>query len=55
MPIETQGVACSGCGKEFDVTLEPNYPASEIKYKKVKYCPFCGEEVEVEEDMEMRR
>lgn len=53
MPIQTQGISCMNCNLDFDVILEPNYPVKDITMRKpVEYCPFCGEKVKVDSNME---
>ena len=49
MANNTRRFQCETCGaKEFDITVEPNYPATDENeqwLKDVSYCPACGSDV----------
>lgn len=52
---ETVRVDCDGCGCEFEVCYEPKArdkpkEAKGIDPKKVTVCPFCGGDVNTEDD-----
>lgn len=42
-PGETQKFSCDCCGKDFEITLEPNAPYAEEATPEL--CPFCGNDI----------
>ncbi len=50
MPENKKTFQCDGCGcKEFEITIEPRYPATEEGEQWLEYathCPVCGGDLE---------
>ena len=43
-PGDTEKFLCNICGKDFEITLEPNIQYAEEATPE--WCPFCGGDIE---------
>ena len=46
--VEPKRIECVNCEGVADITHEANHD-----FYKITYCPFCGEELELEEEFEI--